>query len=204
MCLYKYNSLKNYEFFVDILVRKRLYGATIRELNDPMEGYFCSENFVNDEWEQLKGLKKSIRICSLTTNYRNALLWAHYANEHKGCCIEVDISKDNKWIKMPINYSSQAPVLNTGINDEDAQNIVFGTKSDFWSYEDEIRFIKKMPLTNGGKPYKAYLPVKVNKVILGIRVTAEERRRVERIVKTIDPNIEVVKIKRDDILFWRE
>ena len=50
MTLYKYKSFENLAYFLDIIVRKRLYGATIKELNDPMEGYFSSEEFNNEEW----------------------------------------------------------------------------------------------------------------------------------------------------------
>lgn len=37
---YKYRSLSNLRYFLDILINKRLYMATYDELNDPMEGAF--------------------------------------------------------------------------------------------------------------------------------------------------------------------
>lgn len=37
---YKYRSLSNLRFFLDILIYKRLYMASYSELNDPMEGAF--------------------------------------------------------------------------------------------------------------------------------------------------------------------
>ena len=48
--LYKYKSLKQFEYFMDILTQNRLYGATFKELNDPMEGFFQSKNFTSEEW----------------------------------------------------------------------------------------------------------------------------------------------------------
>ncbi len=83
MTLYKYKSFENLACFLDIIVRKRLYGATIKELNDPMEGFFISENFSESEWETMKEAKKKVRICTLSKTYDNALMWAHYAESIK-------------------------------------------------------------------------------------------------------------------------
>jgi hypothetical protein len=40
LILYKYRSLKNFQFIADTLVNNRFYAATFSELNDPMEGLF--------------------------------------------------------------------------------------------------------------------------------------------------------------------
>ena len=203
MTLYKYKSFGNLAFFLDIMVKKRLYGATIKELNDPMEGFFSSEEFDNEEWEHIKKLKKGVRICSLSTSKDNALLWAHYANEHKGCCIEVEVAEDLSWKRIDVNYCSSFPILRSGQSDDEIIDMLFRTKSDYWSYEDEVRFVKRLPLSKDGKPHKANLPVKVKKIYLGVRVTTEEKDRIVRIVNAIDSNIIVEKIKRKDIKFWR-
>ena len=47
---------------MDLLIKKRLYGATFKELNDPMEGYFISDNFSESEWETMRETKKKVRI----------------------------------------------------------------------------------------------------------------------------------------------
>lgn len=38
--LYKYRGFNNFEFALDIFVNQRLYAATYKKLNDPMEGRF--------------------------------------------------------------------------------------------------------------------------------------------------------------------
>lgn len=40
-----------------------------------------------------------IRICSFTTRKENLLFWSHYADSHKGFCVEYDASK------LPISYA---------------------------------------------------------------------------------------------------
>jgi hypothetical protein len=42
---------------------------------------------------------KKLRICCFTTNKKNLLLWAHYADSHKGVCVEFDATK------LPISYA---------------------------------------------------------------------------------------------------
>ena len=44
--LFKYRSLENWRWLLDILVNNRLYAAPFKDLNDPMEGryfYFGDE-----------------------------------------------------------------------------------------------------------------------------------------------------------------
>lgn len=200
MTLYKYKDFEHFEFFMDLLIKKRLYGATFQELNDPMEGYFISENFDESEWETMRETKKKVRICSLSKTYDNALMWAHYAGEHKGCCIEVEIP-DSTWRCLEVRYQTTMPKLTSGINPDEAIDTIFGVKSDYWSYEQEVRYVKIVQTTNEGKPYKADLPIRIKKIYLGIR--ASNKDSIERIVKAIDSNIIVEKLKRSDIKFWK-
>ena len=201
MTLYKYRSFEHFEFFMDLLIKKRLYGAAFNELNDPMEGFFISENFSETEWEAMREAKKKVRICSLSKTYDNALMWAHYADEHKGCCIEVEIP-DSTWKCLEVQYLSTMPKLTSGINPDEAIETIFGVKSDFWSYEQEVRYIKTVQTTIEGKPYKAELPIRIKKIYLGVR--ASNKDSIERIVKAIDSNIVVEKLKRSDIKFWKD
>lgn len=85
--LYKYKSLKQFEYFMDILTQNRLYGSTFKELNDPMEGFFQSKNFTSEEWEKIKKAKDTVRICSLSKCHDNVLMWTHYADEHRGAVL---------------------------------------------------------------------------------------------------------------------
>jgi hypothetical protein len=184
-----------------LLIKKRIYGATFKELNDPMEGYFISENFGETEWEAMRETKKKVRICSLSKTYDNALMWAHYADEHKGCCIEVEIP-DSTWKCLEVQYKATMPKLSSGIKPDEAIKTIFSVKSDFWSYEQEVRYIKTVQTTKEGKPYKAELPIRIKKIYLGVR--ASNKDSIERIVKAIDSNIVVEKLKRSDIKFWRD
>lgn len=54
-------------------------------------------------------------IGCLCTDYKNRLMWSHYADSHKGFCIEYDYSQINeetlKKLPMPIIYTSKRPLI---------------------------------------------------------------------------------------------
>ncbi|WP_421276928.1 DUF2971 domain-containing protein [Aeromonas veronii] len=99
-------------------------------------------------------------IVSLTETPRNILMWAHYADEHRGVCIgyknnffdslrnkSVDsISKAERYTPVKINYDNLRPqVISEEISiDEKLKAYVYQqltTKSDEWIYEKEHRCI---------------------------------------------------------------
>lgn len=195
-------SLENFDRFVNIIIQNRLYGSTYKELNDPMEGFYISSNFSKQDYNDILDAKRLVRICSLSKNYDNPLLWTHYADEHKGICLALEVSNSSVWHKIPVNYSSSAPSLNNKMSHHDWINTIFSTKSDYWSYEQEIRYIQECSKTKKNQPKKAYLPIRIKKIYLGIRTPKETQDSIRRLVKIINSNIIIVKLKRDDLSFW--
>jgi hypothetical protein len=85
------------------------------------------------------------RICCFTTNPRNPLFWAHYANSHKGYCVKFktnnhphSVINNTRKIFYSDNYPTiQFPVLTNLIS---CLSIIF-QKSTEWKYEDEYRSV---------------------------------------------------------------
>jgi hypothetical protein len=88
--------------------------------------------------------KKSLKVFSLSENKDSILMWSHYADSHKGFCIEYETIKlGYKNIKFiyPLVYSNKiiditkykfnsfSPILNSLI------------KFDIWKYENEWRLV---------------------------------------------------------------
>lgn len=115
-------------------------------------------------------------------------MWAHYADEHKGCCIELEVAAPS-WKRLDVQNKTVMPLLSSGVDMDEAIRIIFGVKSSFWSYEDEIRFIKIVPTAKDKKPYKADLLVHIKQIFLGVRTSNNDKERIERIVKAVDNNI---------------
>ncbi len=63
---------------------------------------------------------KKSGVYSLSKDYKNELLWAYYADSHKGFCIEYDYdilkqypcNEDNFF---DVKYSKNVPIINLGI-----------------------------------------------------------------------------------------
>lgn len=80
-------------------------------------------------------------ILSLSESPTNLLMWAHYADSHRGFVIQLDTS--HEFFKSPlfgqVEYSDNRPILSpTNIDSVD----VFYRKSSVWGPEREWRFIK--------------------------------------------------------------
>lgn len=195
--LYKYRSLRDLKKFLDIIVNKRLYGAKYLFLNDPMEGQFnfdISPKMEHSDIQRLFDERANAIICSLSKSCNKdgvpnkGIMWSMYADEHRGCCIEIENDDDN-WKKVDVYYSSLPPL----VTDPDIKvTDILSIKSKQWAYEEEVRFINT---TNQSH----FLNVKIKAVYFGIRVSDEDVAFYKKLIESIDPNIRVLKVKKNEI-----
>ena len=89
---YKYRSLEDFKFIVDILVNERLYATLYENMNDAMEGVYYSIGIPRSVLKDIKEEKKQLKICSLSKKCDVPLLWAHYANGSRGICVGLVIT----------------------------------------------------------------------------------------------------------------
>lgn len=185
--LYKYKSLKSFEYLVDIILNKRLFGSKYLELNDPFEAYILGNNIDKKIYEQ----RANARICSASKTPFNELMWAHYADGHRGYCIEFT-PNSSKWEIVNVEYKDTLPLVtsSTSIND------VLKNKLKPWEYEKEVRCIKHL----NNKDKKNYLPVRISKIYLGIKIDRTKRAFIKKLIKSVDDRIEVVDIKREYLI----
>ncbi|RKR82917.1 hypothetical protein BDD43_3110 [Mucilaginibacter gracilis] len=97
---------------------------------------------LNDIYEPLKQLISNVGICCFSENYDNLLLWAHYANCHKGVSLEFDVKTMQEWFKeiKRVNYQESMPDINIlEVYKEEILSSLPFYKSNHWSYEREIR-----------------------------------------------------------------
>jgi hypothetical protein len=105
--------------------------------------------------------RDSLRVCCFTENKDSVLMWSHYADQHKGICVEYDftsLSADDlrlKWL-YPVIYSKIVVNISEFINPENLNPFMFMLASMHkyraWSYEKEWR----MMIANGVMPEEAY------------------------------------------------
>lgn len=110
-------------------------------------------------------------------------MWALYADENKGCCIELEVTAKG-WEKHDVKYRTQMPSYQDSIID------ILTTKSVDWSHQQEVRFLKKKE-----KGTSHYLSIKIHQIIFGLRVDKTKFLKYKRLINRLDPKIEVVKMK---------
>jgi hypothetical protein len=78
----------------------------------------------------------------------NILMWAHYADGHRGFCLEFDTKNMHFSKAFPVTYSDFLPTMHLTkvlIQEDDDNNLMdmITTKSSLWSYEKEWRLFHK-------------------------------------------------------------
>lgn len=174
MRVFKYRGGDEKIFKRDLLAIEKSYfwGSNFNQLNDPCETLISSDKFksltmtfvklinknseselekVHEALDNVINRGKEIGIYSLSATYNDELLWAHYANSHKGFCIEYDLDMllefypTDKVYSFPIKYSKNPPEVGVSdVSDKEGISIVkklAGNKSKKWDYEKEYRII---------------------------------------------------------------
>lgn len=172
--LYRYRSNLKWKRVEPIIKNNEVYLCPLDKQNDPFEFAFLDDfgevvkqvpelrqgsditcmNYalmIEDVWnkmrEELYSYKSKMSIACFCEDKDNLLLWAHYANNNKGFCIEyslLDLLEYFQCFLLPVVYRDTLPVL-PGPGKLSPYRLALeriSTKSDVWSYEKEWRIIK--------------------------------------------------------------
>jgi hypothetical protein len=181
MKLYKYESLANLWRVLDMVLNGRLYCAHWDKLNDPLEGRY--EIWLRKEEENIRGemtnviekKRKFCRIAALSADPTHILLWSHYANGHKGVAVEVDIPRNDPYLKkvhyLPYWYT---PVFSENSQTEYTMRHLFTEKGSEWAYEREYRIITEEEFFLLHKP--------VTRVLVGPKADAQQIETLKKAV----------------------
>jgi len=218
-CFYKYrlincNTLKS-------LHSKKVWFSSPATFNDPMD---CKppltigdssdkydEAIFNSDLSEFDTISSESAIYCLSskkpTSELSHLMWSHYADSHKGICIEYKINKDsvymispdilentslpNKPLLMKVQYDIDMVPQNE-LYVLDLQVAMFGLKSKVWKYEHEYRIISSGHFEKL-KGYEIEFPGIVTSITFGLS-TAENDKQF--IYNTFHNNIEFFEISR--------
>ncbi len=167
MNVYKYRSGSTHD--IEALMNNQFFSASIESLNDIQEAKIKIDNEQFNVFDLLiknkdarlekafKGIFEEFRdktqksgIYSLSKNYTNDLLWAHYSDSHKGFCIEYDLDLLCQYqlkneFHCDVKYTNDIPIvkLEDMLKDNDKLLVkkLLATKSLAWKYEEEYRIM---------------------------------------------------------------
>ncbi|MCU7997288.1 DUF2971 domain-containing protein [Shewanella sp. SM95] len=167
---------------LDILINQRMYAAAFDTMNDPMEGFYTSdEDIPQTSIEALEQHQKSLKFCSLSKYYNNPLMWAHYGNGCRGVAIGVEFKESDDM--REVIYGSHSHLIASKPTTIERAKDVLSFKADFWQYEDEIRVFAEKGI---------FIPVKVKELIFGERADRTQRSLLKKIVQAANPSVEII------------
>ncbi|MGR5298023.1 DUF2971 domain-containing protein [Vibrio mediterranei] len=127
-----------------------------------------------------------LRITCFTTSKDNLLFWSHYANSHKGFCIEFDSNIHPISMAYKVKYSDQFPQVEYPTPKDARAFKPALVKSTAWEYEDEYRTIflpsVSPKLNDDGESLPLPLDTITN-VYLGAKISQEDEATLLRIIK---------------------
>lgn len=117
----------------------------------------------------------SVGYYCMTTKPDNLLMWAHYADSHRGVCIKFDILKDldTFLVPLPVDYNEQ--YIDFNMLNSDLLSVL-RRKSPDWEYEDEYRIIKT--------DYQGLWEIKpecLAEIIWGCRISEEDKNEIREL-----------------------
>jgi hypothetical protein len=84
---------------------------------------------------------KGVRMYCLTPHPDSTLMWSHYADNHRGLCLEFNTNDELFGAARMVEYQSHYPRwVQHQLTDDEIWSLVL-TKSSDWAYEDEFRAI---------------------------------------------------------------
>jgi hypothetical protein len=221
--LYKYRKFDART--LSMLINKEIYFAGPENLNDP---YDCQISITEAIWEAISIAKKrhpssltlaklnllteladaapkmeadikGTGIFSLSRTCRNVLMWAHYADEHRGLCVGFRLSdkftalRDNSPVvgTEQSGYFPNNPfvnyLVNMGITEELVPwdqfwfrvfSIGLVAKHNSWRYEQEVRIIRNQPGTEW------FQPKEIVEIVFGLNMDWDCKKTIIKLLSS--------------------
>jgi hypothetical protein len=158
-------------------------------------------------WQAMGFISRHSACCFCGRN-DSVLLWSHYADEHRGVCLEFQFDRyghglsdfqsipaNQCFLFEEVNYSKHRPLLL--MNTDEASVVPYEvvdealfTKSLDWAYEEEWRFVKRDSPTTSFERFRAD---RLKRIIFGLRCSPEDEKDIFRIAASKYPHAEASK-----------
>ena len=213
--LFKYRAFNKSS--LEILINKKIYLAKSCTFNDPFDSQLLPKDFqqelvdlgyqledvqINEYNDYVKDRLDGYGIFSMSESHDNILMWAHYADSHKGFCLgfKNDLNRYFTEYDYPIwkedviydidhpfqsviddllkkrKYNSRDDFDNYCKLSDALLNAALTVKHKSWNYEKEVRVISEF---NGLQNFESQA---IQIVILGLKVTEEDEDTIRSLL----------------------
>ena len=212
--------------YFESLRKGTIYFSSLQDLNDPFEGKFSlGETCVIDANNRLRNKMNRRLVFSMAEDFGNEnfvkdnhLMWTHYADQHRGFCIEYNENilfgfqdyelvknvQENIWVRM--HYSGEMTDEISMFEDLEVKVAdILRNKNIAFEYENEVRLIRHtLDLNDKLKNVSD----SVSAIYLGCRISCEDKMKLLSIccelgVKCFQMSLEQssYSLRCDEILF---
>lgn len=153
------------------------------------------------EREMRKGYDRGV-LC-LSSKFDSPLMWSHYADQHRGVCIEYDVTMLKPHELHKVSYGASREVLISQLysftfeGSKSARNAIdkacLLTKASEWRYEREWRILGQLGSQGS--------PVKLKSIIFGMNCPDMLRHTIEKALNGRDEEVKFWFIKKPSNLF---
>jgi len=173
------NSKEEIDTYISMIrISKNLNEKQVAELGrkyfDPDELFAITNKSIGEATE-------SFGVTCFSKTHDNLVMWAHYADKHKGVCLKFDILADAEFFMtpFPVIYKKEYPIYNYIRNRDGLGKFLLETKSVDWKYENEIRVMKK------GAGLYNFNKDSLCEVIFGANTPARDKETIEKMVGSL-------------------
>lgn len=146
------------------------------------------------------------RIYCLTRDPCSTLMWSHYAENHKGICIEFAVSPNNVFATaLKVLYKKEL-LPSTICEHTETALLPFFVKAECWSYEEEYRLFLRIHDANAPHPVREDMRViddkllisegSLTSIIIGCHTPHEIGVRIRQIADEFWPSVKVKQMHR--------
>lgn len=175
------------EFVINNEILNKEIEVTRYRLTNYLEKYHqINEKILYEKQDALYG------ILSMSMNWKNILMWSHYANNHKGYCIgfwEEKLRTNNSFLKGgPVIYNpkDEYPIIDPNNNNLiEIGFIQTHSKAYDWKYEEEYRFTKIFDEENPSNEERTLIfdDSYIAEIIIGLEMQEKDRKRIINLAK---------------------
>lgn len=204
-----------YERLCEIVTLNRFFMASPISFNDPFD---CRVKLVSGdpshEMRAQEDIDNNLRILcfSALPPERNPLMWAHYADGHKGVCLEFEMStwmgtlpygKGQGFDLKDVKYDEKR--VEVDLTDTSVERLydIVCRKHEHWSYEQEWRFIQALFTKN--QHYIEFPKKALTKVFMGLKMPEHNRETLYKCVQGAGYiDTEILAANEDSVRFGLE
>ncbi len=184
------------------LIRKHLKFSRFTDLNDPFEllSAHLGERSARRFYNSLRHtVAERFGVICFSDNWSSPVMWAHYADKHKGLCLGFDVKEAAQVKYEPQRLKHKLDQAETGVRvSAELAKIAMTTKFDEWSYEREWRVFKELAVQHPDEKGHYYQEfgdfIQLREVIIGARCKLTTND-ISKLIGDVDHSVTIIKAR---------